>query len=133
MSCRKKYPTRILLSCLAAALIFASGSCDREDGDGTDPLSLSEDEIYLIDTYVDIKRARSYYPHNTVVAESLFTVLDSTIDSDRIAKAIRDLNQTPDRWVVIFGKIEQNLRGQRKDPDPATDKPESDASEQSRG
>jgi hypothetical protein len=110
-----------------------SGSCDHGGGDGTDPLSLSEDEIYLVDAYVDIKRARSNYPHYPVVAESLFTVLDSTLDSDRIAKAIQDLNLTPDRWVVIFDNIEQKLRGQGDRSDPAGDKPESKVSEQSGG
>ena len=110
-----------------------SGSCDRGGGDGTDPLSLSEDEIYLIDAYVDIKLARSNYPQYPVVAESLFTVLDSTIDSDRIAKAIRDLNLTPERWVVIFTEIERKLRRQGDDSDPAGGRPESKASEQSGG
>ena len=66
-------------------------ACEGGDGDGTGPPDLSEDEKYLIDAYVDVKQARSNYPHHPAVAESLFTVLDSTIDSVRIANTIRDV------------------------------------------
>ena len=110
LTCREKFPTRILLICLAVALSLANGSCKGGDKDGTGPTSLSEDERYLIDAYVDVKRARSNYPHNPVVAESLFTVLDSTIDSVRIANIIRDVNRTPERWLPILEEIENQLR-----------------------
>jgi hypothetical protein len=110
LSCREKYPTRILLICLVAALALASGACEGGDGDGTGPPDLTEDEQYLIDAYVDVKRARSNYPHNPVVAESLFTVLDSTIDSVRIANTIQDVNETPERWLLILEEIENQLR-----------------------
>jgi len=110
LSCREKYPTRILLICLAAALALATGSCEGGDGDGTGPLALSEDEKYLIDAYVDIKHARSNYPHNPVVAESLFTELDSTIDSVRIANTIRTINSEADRWEKIFEQLERTMR-----------------------
>ena len=131
LSCREKYPTRILLICLAAALALATGSC--EDGDGTGPLALSEDEKYLIDAYADVKRARSNYPHNPVVAESLFTVLDSTIDSVRIANTIRDVNKTPERWRFIFEEIENRLRAQGSHPDRRGGRPGSRGSKQAGG
>lgn len=112
MSCREKYPTRILLICLAAALALATGACKSGDDDGAGPVALSEDEMYLIDAYIDVKDARSYYPQNPIEAESLFTVLDSTIDTVRIANTIRDINRTPERWLVILEEIEKQLRAQ---------------------
>jgi hypothetical protein len=130
-SCReKKYPTRILLICLAAALALATGACERGDGDGTGPLALSEDEKYLIDAYVDVKSARSNYPHNPIEAESLFTVLDSTIDTVRIANTIRDVNKTPERWLVILEEIEKQLRAQGKLPGPERVEPGSSRSKE---
>ena len=104
----KKYPTRIIVFCLAAAVAIAS--CGRQGTDRADSQELSKDEIYLIDAYVDILRARSHYPHKPAVADSFFAVLDSTIDSVRIANIIRDVNQEPERWVVIFEEIERKLR-----------------------
>lgn len=95
--------------CLAAAVTIAS--CGRQEADRADSQELSKDEIYLIDAYVEILRARSYYPHKPAVADSFFAVLDSTIDSGRIANIIRDVNQEPERWVVIFEEIERKLLG----------------------
>ena len=133
LSCREKYPTRILLICLAAALALATGSCEGGDGDGTGPLALSEDEKYLIDAYVDIKHARSNYPHNPVVAESLFTELDSTIDSVRIANTIRTVNQEPERWLAIYEEIEQLLQGRDERPGTARSSPGSSGSKEPGG
>ncbi len=96
--------------CLAAAVAVAIASCGRQGADRADSQELSKDELYLIDAYVDVLHARSYYPHKPAVADSFFAVLDSTIDSVRIANIIRDVNQEPERWVVIFEAIERKLR-----------------------
>jgi hypothetical protein len=133
LSCREKYPTRILLICLAAALALATGACEGGDGDGTGPVALSEDEKYLIDAYVDVKSARSDYPHNPIEAESLFTVLDSTIDTVRIANTIRAVNTTPERWLLILEEIEKQLRAQGKISGQEQVKPDSRGSKQSGG
>jgi hypothetical protein len=133
MSCRDKYPTRILLICLAAALALATGSCDGGEENGTGPVALSPDEVYLIDAYVDVKSAQGNYPHNPVVAESLFTVLDSTIDSVRIANTIQKVNKHPERWLAIFQEIEKQLQIQGRPPVRGTGPPQSGGSEQAGG
>jgi hypothetical protein len=82
--------------------------------------------MYLIDAYVEVKRARSHYPNEPAVAESLFTVLDSTIDSLRIANTIRKVNEDPERWVLVFEEIEKILSGAARQPglvDPRKQKP----------
>jgi hypothetical protein len=94
--------------CLAVAVAIAS--CGRRGADRADSRELSKDEIYLIDAYVEVLRARSHYPHKPAVADSFFAVLDSTIDSVRIANIIRDVNQEPERWVVMFEEIERKLQ-----------------------
>lgn len=117
--------------CLAAAWALATGACEGGNDDGTGPVALSEDEKYLIDAYVEVKNARSYYPQNPVEAESLFTVLDSTIDSVRIANTIRDVNKTPERWLLILEEIEKRLREQGKQPGQGRRGPGPTRSEQS--
>ncbi len=54
--------------------------------------------------------ARSYYPLKPAIAESLFVVLDSTIDSVRIANTIRAINREPERWGDIFEQLERTMR-----------------------
>jgi hypothetical protein len=122
------YPTRNLFICLTAALALASVSCERDEEDQLDPTVLSEDEIYLIGAYVEVKRAHSHYPHNPAAAESLFLVLDSTIDSLRIANTIRTVNQDPERWALVFEEIEKILSGEAGSSgigDPRKQKPPS--------
>jgi hypothetical protein len=110
LSCIGKYATRIFLSCLAAALVLISASCNRSDGPDPETRELSENEWYLIEAYANVTHARSLYPHNPEFAESLFVVLDSTIDSVRIANTIRDLNSDPERWEMVFEQLERTMR-----------------------
>ncbi len=109
-SCFEKYPTLVLLSCFAAALIVLTASCSRNEGTDPETRELSEDELYLIEAYANIKHARSYYPLKPAIAESLFVVLDSTIDSVRIANTIRAINREPERWGDIFEQLERTMR-----------------------
>lgn len=112
-------------------MILASGSCEQPDR--SDPPELTEDERYLIDAYVDVRRAGSNYPHNPAEAESLFAVLDSTIDSVRIANTIRDISEDPERWMVIFEEIEEQLRAQGRRPGRTRGRSGRPRSKQSRG
>jgi hypothetical protein len=89
--------------------------------------------MYLISAYVDVKHARGYYPHNPAAAESLFTVLDSTIDSVRIANTIREVNREPERWLLIFQEIERQLREKRDEPGSSGAEKRSGPSEQAGG
>ena len=71
---------------------------------------LSEDEAYLVEIYRNIADARNQHPVNYLKSESLFTMLDSTIDTLRIANTIQELNDAPDRWILILQTIEQGKR-----------------------
>lgn len=132
-SCLNEYRTRILFVSLAAALTLATAFCGRNEGDRSDPGTLSEDERYLIDAYVDIKLARSHYPGNPAMAESLFSVLDSTIDSVRIANTIRTVNESPERWAMILEEIEREIRERPHEPRERRPQSRPKASKQSGG
>jgi hypothetical protein len=88
------------------ALVFVSSYCTKEESP-TLNAELTPDETYLVETYVKLADARDLHAVNYLKSESLFTVLDSTTDSLRIANTIRDLNLEPERWLVIFRSIEQ--------------------------
>jgi len=99
---------RLSRICLVAALVFVSSYCT--DGESqTEIKEISEDEAYLVDTYVKLVQARDLHSVTYLKSDSLFAVIDSTIDSLRIANTIRQLNQDPDRWVLIFRSIEQAM------------------------
>lgn len=73
-------------------------------------MEFTDDELYLIEAYVDVKRARSYYPYQQTIADSLFAGLEASIDTVRVARAIAALNTDPDRWAAVFREIEEQLR-----------------------
>jgi hypothetical protein len=90
------------------ALVLLSSYCTSSDNQ-TKITGLSEDEAYLADAYIQIAQARDLNPVNYLKSESLFTMLDSTIDTTRIANTIRELNSDPDRWLLVFDSIERDL------------------------
>ena len=93
---------------LIAGLVFVSSYCT--DGESqTEIAALSEDETYLVNTYVRLAEARDLYSVTYFKSESLFAAIDSTIDSLRIANTIRELKLNPERWVLVFRSIEQAM------------------------
>jgi hypothetical protein len=92
----------LLLSCAIIA-------CNNESSQPESP-EFTADESYLIDSYVAVKKARSYYPYQSAVGDSLFAGLSASIDTVRIERTITALNQTPDRWARVYQAIEDRLR-----------------------
>ena len=95
----------LLIAVVGCAII----ACDRK----SNKLEFQEftaDESYLIDTYVEVKRAGSFHPYQEAIAESLFAGLTSSVDTVRVARTISALNEHPDRWVDVYEEIEERLR-----------------------
>ncbi len=78
---------------------------------------MTQDERYLVDTYVNVIRARDLQSHNPSRAESIFSVIDSTTDTLRMANTIKGINGNPDRWLYIFEMIDGELRRSPKQDD----------------
>jgi hypothetical protein len=72
-------------------------------------VGLSPDEAYLVGAYVRIAEANDVRNVSYARSESLFSVLDSTIDTTRVSNTIRQLNSNPDRWILVFRSIEKAL------------------------
>jgi len=89
-------------------------ACNNKSSQPESP-QFTADENYLIDAYVQVKRARSYYPYQPAVAESLLTGLAASIDTVRVDRTITELNQTPDRWADVYRAIEERLRNAGRD------------------
>lgn len=89
-------------------IVLLSLSCSGPDQQ-TDAARLTKDEAYLVEAYIDVATAGRLHAVNYLKSDSLFTVLDSTIDTTRIANTIRGLNSNPDRWLLVFISIEQGL------------------------
>lgn len=95
-----------LAAVLAIALIVSCAGPDNK----TAPAPFTDDENYLIESYVEVRRARSFYAYDVAEAESLFTHLEAKIDTVRIARATAALNSEPDRWLDVFAEIERRLK-----------------------
>jgi hypothetical protein len=110
----RRIPRRLLEAAIAVLLSCAIISCGHQSSQPESP-EFTPDERYLIDAYVQIKRARGYYPYQAAVAESLFAGLSATIDTVRIARTITALNTTPDRWARVYREIEDRMRQSAKE------------------
>jgi len=110
----KEYPGRLLAAFVAALLGCAIIACSPETSQ-PEYAEFTADEGYLIDAYVEVKRAHSHYPYQTTVAESLFAALGASIDTVRIANTITALNLTPDRWAAVYREIEDRMRKSGRD------------------
>jgi len=78
--------------------------------------SLGPDELYLARLYATIVTARKAWGSDPARAESLFAVVDSTIDSLRIANTMRELDRKPYRWLLVYREIERLLENEELSP-----------------
>jgi len=91
------------------ALVFVSSYCTPPEQQ-TKISDLTADELYLVGAYVQVVQAHELHSISYLESESLFAAVDSTIDRTRIANTIQQLEETPDRWLLVFKKIEQDLK-----------------------
>lgn len=73
-------------------------------------MQLSPDETYLVDAYVKVREATELSYVSPSKSDSLFAVLNSTLDTLRISNTIRELNHHPDRWALVFRSIEEKTQ-----------------------
>lgn len=109
---------RIARVACTALLVVASSYCARS-GKETN-VQLTPDEEYLANAVAGLDAARGIRASNYEKSESLFAVLDSTIDTTRVAKTIRELRANPERWVYVFKHIEQ-MEANGGDTDPSSE------------
>ena len=91
------------------ALVLVSSYC-TEPEQQIKISDLTADELYLVGAYVQVVQAQEMRSISYLESESLFVAVDSTIDTTRIANTIQQLETNPDRWLLIFRKVEQDLK-----------------------
>ncbi len=105
----RRFPGSLGRTFCVLALVFVSSYCTKPE-EQTKISDLTADELYLVGAYVQVVQAQELRSVSYLESESLFVIFDSTIDTTRIANTIRQLEETPDRWLVIFRKVEQDLK-----------------------
>jgi hypothetical protein len=91
----------------AAVLVATIICCGGEDESSS--TALSSDERYLVDAYVRVRRAGAILPNQPEAGDSVLSHLAGEVDTVRVARTIASLNATPERWTIIFEKIEEAL------------------------
>lgn len=104
-----RFPRSLGRTFCVLALVFVSSYCTKPEQQ-TKISDLTADELYLVGAYVQVVQAQEMRSVSYLESESLFVAVDSTIDTTRIANTIQQLEKTPDRWLVIFRKVEQDLK-----------------------
>jgi hypothetical protein len=84
-------------------------SCDSGEEEPVEHV-FTTDELYLIDSYMKVRRAGAHYPSRPLLADSLLTDLAAEMDSARIEHTVATVNLTPERWIPLFEEIERLLR-----------------------
>ena len=102
-------PTKTWRLLAVLLLILPLSQCGGSE-DTPEATGLSADEAYLVEAYSSIAKAWEHAGVSPLLAESLFTALDSTIDTLRIANTIDALNEDPERWILIFREIDKSLQ-----------------------
>jgi hypothetical protein len=108
---------------VVASLVLVSSYCTKRDNQ-VENAPLTVDETYLVESYARIEAARELGGVTHAKSESLFTVLDSTIDRNRISNTIRALNADPDRWLAVYRGIEKAMEKQSRKSPPDEPSPE---------
>lgn len=85
-------------------------ACGQKSSQKESDVVFTPDELYFIQAYVDVRRARAYYPYQPAVGDSVFAGLSASVDTVRVARVIAALNRDPDRWAAVYKEIEERLR-----------------------
>ncbi|HXV14042.1 MAG TPA: hypothetical protein VEC56_07535, partial [Candidatus Krumholzibacteria bacterium] len=100
----------------AVLVLFAACSAKEKPADP----GLSPDEVYLVESYVRVRRAGAMFPHQRVLADSLLDRMAGEIDTVRVARTTAALNASPERWALVFQAIEARMGDPRAQPSEST-------------
>jgi hypothetical protein len=102
----------ILVTCLSSYCTSPDKQTKNEE--------LTADEIYLVGTYVRLLEARESITVSPSKSDSLFESIDSAVDTARVTNTFRALREDPERWILIYQAIEEELARRRDGPQGAT-------------
>jgi len=104
-------PVRSVLAFLApiilAACIAAAG-CERPDSvDEEKSRELSADERYLVELYLKINDLEKNLQMNPEDSLKKWEEIRASVDTARVHRALLSLESDPERWVGIYGRINE--------------------------
>lgn len=101
-------PVRALLAPLVVALCLAAAGCDRPDSiEEEKSRTLSADERYLVELYLKINDLEKNLQINPEDSLKKWDELRASVDTARVQRALRALEDDPERWVGIYGRINE--------------------------
>lgn len=101
-----RLPRRSIVAAAIVATLLSCGTKNRPQ-----PAPLNADERYLVDAYIQVRRAGAHHAFRRALSDSLLDRLAGTVDTVRVARTIASLNATPERWELVMRTIEDRLSG----------------------
>ncbi len=110
-------PAGFLAICLCLLLLATQilQSCERPNPvDNVKKRTLIEDERYIVKLYMKIIEIDENLQDNPELREKKWGELRREFDPERIRRILRELEKDPERWLAVYGRINE-LLDRRKD------------------
>lgn len=105
---RPRRPGVRLLAPVFLAAVLAAAGCARPDSvEAEKTRNLSADERYLVELYLKINDLEKNLQMNPEDSLKKWESLRGSIDTARVNRALRALERDPERWVGIYGRINE--------------------------
>jgi hypothetical protein len=112
-------PTGSLTICLLILLpvIAFLQSCERPSPvEKEKKRTLTEDERYIVQLYMKITEIEENLQDNPDARDEKYGELRREFDPARIRRILLELEQNPDRWLAIYGRINELLERRERTP-----------------
>jgi len=102
------HSSRAFLASLVLAVCVSTAGCEKPDSvDDEKSRDLSADERYLVELYLKINDLEKNLQMNPEDSLKKWDELRASVDTARVQRALRGLENDPERWVGIYGRINE--------------------------
>lgn len=105
LRCRPDRISILMLIPVMAVLLNGCGQPDTVDSEKTG--TLTSDERYIVDLYMKINELERNLQDNPADSTKKWDDLKESIDRERVARILEELEKDPERWLPIYNRIEE--------------------------
>ncbi len=108
-------PLRRSIVVATAILISIQAGCGQPDSVSTEKgKTLTPDERYLVELYMKINNLEINLQDNPADSAKKWDELRGTVDRERVQRTLEELKKDPERWITVYGRINELYSRQEK-------------------